>query len=305
MTTVICHNSRARLTFDRTHESLFMKRQSLALISFILFAKIAATSGGEPYHLLKEIPLGGEGGWDYLSLDAGAHRLYVSHATKVVVVDTEKDAVAGEIADTPVVHGFAIAPELGRGIASNGREAKASIVDPKTLKTISKVDTGENPDAILYDTAHKEVYTFNGRGHSATVIDAQSGKVVATIPLPGKPAAAGAHLLLFPVKWMLKDRYPSDEWLKNYHGRLAVMLGGRDEIIPNELGRRLIDGYDGPKKLWFEAEATHGDLHSGAPGGSKRGRGVLEQREMMGFTLPVRRHPWLIPPSSAGLCRLR
>jgi DNA-binding beta-propeller fold protein YncE len=167
-----------------------MKKQSLALISFILFAKIAATSGGEPYHLLKEIPVGGEGGWDYLSIDAGAHRLYISHATKVVVVDTEKDAVAGEIADTPGVHGFAIAPDLGRGFASNGREAKASIVDLKTLKTISKVDTGENPDAILYDTAHQEVYTFNGRGHSATVIDAQSGKVVATIALPGKPEFA-------------------------------------------------------------------------------------------------------------------
>jgi DNA-binding beta-propeller fold protein YncE len=146
--------------------------------------------GAEPYHFVKEIPIGGEGGWDYLSLDPAGHRLYVSHATKVVVIDTEKDTIAGEIEDTPGVHGFAIAPEFGRGFASNGREAKASIVDLKTLKTVSKVETGENPDAILYDTAHQEVYTFNGRGHSATVIGAQSGKVVATIPLPGKPEFA-------------------------------------------------------------------------------------------------------------------
>lgn len=168
-----------------------MKRYfNCILLGFISFGSITATRGGELYHFLKEIPIGGEGGWDYLSVDPAGHRLYASHATKVVVVDTEKDVVAGEIAETPGVHGFAIAPELGRGFASNGREAKASIVDLKTLKTISKVETGENPDAILYDTAHKEVYTFNGRGHSATVIDAQEGKVVATIPLPGKPEFA-------------------------------------------------------------------------------------------------------------------
>lgn len=166
-----------------------MKRYFSIILGVITFAGAAAHSG-ELYHFIKEIPIGGEGGWDYLSIDPAGHRLYVSHATKVVVVDTEKDAVAGEIADTPGVHGFAIAPELGRGFSSNGREAKASIVDLKTLKTISKAETGENPDAILYDTAHKEVYTFNGRGHSATVIDGQSGKVVATIPLPGKPEFA-------------------------------------------------------------------------------------------------------------------
>jgi DNA-binding beta-propeller fold protein YncE len=144
----------------------------------------------EPYHLLKEIPIGGDGGWDYLSIDPMAHRLYVSHATKVVVIDTEKNKVVGEVEDTPGVHGFAAAPELGRGFSSNGREAKASIVDLQTLKTLEKVTTGEGPDAILYVPTHQEVYTFNGRGHSASVIDGKSGKVTATIPLEGKPEFA-------------------------------------------------------------------------------------------------------------------
>jgi DNA-binding beta-propeller fold protein YncE len=90
------------------------------------------------------------------------------------------------------VHGFAIAADLGRGFSSNGRENKAGIVDLKTLKLIQKVDTGENPDAILYEPGRHEVYTMNGRGKSATVIDAQSGKVVATIPLEGKPESAQA-----------------------------------------------------------------------------------------------------------------
>jgi len=144
------------------------------------------------YHLLQTIPVGGEGGWDYLSVDSAAHRLYVSHGTKVVVIDTATDKVAGEIADTPGVHGFVVAPGLNRGFASNGRENKASIVDLKTLQTLSKVATGENPDAILYEPGQREVYTWDGRGHTATVFEAATGKVVATVPVGGKPEFAQA-----------------------------------------------------------------------------------------------------------------
>ena len=144
------------------------------------------------YRLVKEIPVGGEGGWDYLSIDPAARRLYVTHSSKIVVVDLDKAAIAGEIAETPGVHGFALAPELQRGFSSNGREATASIVDLTTLKTLSKVTTGENPDAILYEPGRREVYTFNGRGHSATVFTAASGAVVATIALPGTPESAVA-----------------------------------------------------------------------------------------------------------------
>ena len=159
----------------------------------ILFSlAVAVCRAGGPYHLIKEIPVGGEGGWDDLTVDSAAQRLYVSHASKVVVIDLAKDAVAGEITNTPGVHGFAVAPELNRGFSSNGRENKASVVDLKTLQTISRVDTGENPDAILFEPGQGEVYTFNGRGQSATVIDAKSEKVVATIPLGGKPEFAKA-----------------------------------------------------------------------------------------------------------------
>jgi len=160
------------------------------VLSLLWFWSAAACRAEGPYHLIKEIPVGGDGGWDYVSVDSEAGVLYVSHGTKVVVIDLKKDQVAGEIADTPGIHGFAVAPELGRGFSSNGREGKASIVDLKTLKTLSKVETGENPDAILYEPVQKEVYTFNGRGRSATVFGAESGKVVATIPLPGKPEFA-------------------------------------------------------------------------------------------------------------------
>jgi DNA-binding beta-propeller fold protein YncE len=144
----------------------------------------------EPYRFAKDIMVGGEGGWDYLSVDAAARRLYVTHGTRVVVIDMDKNAVVGEITGLQGVHGFAVARDLGRGFASSGQESKAAIVDLKTLQIIAKVETGENPDAILFEPAHKEVYTFNGRGKSVTVFEAATGAIRTTIPLSGKPEFA-------------------------------------------------------------------------------------------------------------------
>ncbi|MGD0649995.1 MAG: YncE family protein [Verrucomicrobiia bacterium] len=168
--------------------------QFIGAIAFGIAGIVAAPLYGAdgPYHLLKEIPVGGDGGWDYLSVDIAGRRLYVSHATKVVVINLDKDVVAGEITNTPGVHGLAVAPDLQRGFTSNGRSNTASIVDLKTLTTLSQVDTGQNPDGMLYEPGRQEVYMFNGRGQSATVIDAKTGKVVATIPLGGRPEFAAA-----------------------------------------------------------------------------------------------------------------
>ena len=165
---------------------------ALSLTGLLGWAATPVTAAAGPYRLLKEIPVGGDGGWDYLTVDSAGRRLYVSHTTKVVVIDLDKETVVGEITNTPGVHGLAVAPELGRGFTSNGQENKASIVDLKTLQTLSKVETGRNPDGMLYEPGRQEVYMFNGRGQSATVIDAKSGQVVATIALGGKPEFATA-----------------------------------------------------------------------------------------------------------------
>jgi len=159
---------------------------TIALVTVGLVTAANCSAQGS-YHFLKEIPITGDGGWDYLSVDSAASRLYMSHGAEVVVVDLAADTVVGRITNTPGVHGLAPAPELGRGFVSCGRENKAAIVDLKTLATLSKVDTGQNPDGLLYEPGRQEVYMFNGRGQSATVIDAKSGKVVATVPLGGKP----------------------------------------------------------------------------------------------------------------------
>jgi DNA-binding beta-propeller fold protein YncE len=136
------------------------------------------------YTKIGEILIGGSGAFDYLSVDSTAHRLYVTHGTEVVAIDTATNAIVGRIADMPRVHGIAIAPN-GRGFTSNGGENTVSIVDLKTLQTIGKVETGANPDAILYEPRHNEIYALNHTGRSATVIAADRGTVVATIPLAG------------------------------------------------------------------------------------------------------------------------
>jgi YVTN family beta-propeller protein len=171
---------------------------------FCLWLNAAAAQTN--YQFITEIPIGGEGGWDILNVDSAAHRLYLSHATKVVVLDLEKNAIAGEIADTQGVHGFLPVPELKRGFSSNGRENKSSVVDLTTLKTVEKVDTGESPDAIAYDGKKGEVYIFNHRGSSVTVIEAKSAKVVATIALGGSPEFAVADADASRVYCNLEDK---------------------------------------------------------------------------------------------------
>jgi YVTN family beta-propeller protein len=186
--------------------SKFVKVGAIALIQLISVFGVSAaetrseaksinppgtTPGGTGlYRFVREIPIGGEGGWDILTIDSTASRLYLSHATKVVVVDLSKNAVVGEIGDLPGVHAFVAVPELQRGFSSNGKESKSSVVDLTTLKTVSQIDTGQNPDAVVYEPRHGEVYVFNHTGNSVTVIDAKAATVSATIQLGGNPEFA-------------------------------------------------------------------------------------------------------------------
>jgi YVTN family beta-propeller protein len=173
-----------------------MRTRSKWLVSIISIsvslAAVALAAAGSGYHVVTTYKVGGDGGWDYLTTDADARRIYISRGTHVMVVDADSGKSVGDIADTPGVHGIALAPELGRGFVSNGREGTVSIVDIKTLATSSKVKVGDNPDAILYDPATKRVFTFNGRSQDSTAIDAASGKVLGTIKLDGKPEFAAS-----------------------------------------------------------------------------------------------------------------
>ena len=153
----------------------------------------AAAFAAPNYHVIGKIDVGGDGGWDYLTVDSAAHRLYVSHATHVVVIDLDTNKVCGDIPDTPGVHGVALAPKLNKGFISNGRGNNVTVFDLKTLKTLGQVATGQNPDAIYYDAASNRVFTFNGRSKDSTVIDAGTLKVDGTIALGDKPEFAAGE----------------------------------------------------------------------------------------------------------------
>jgi DNA-binding beta-propeller fold protein YncE len=162
--------------------------RTLGVSLLILVAAGAVVAAPEGYHLDKTFPVPGDGGWDYLSVDAAGRRVYVSHGNQVDVLDADSGEVKGTISDTKGVHGIAVAADLGRGFISNGRSDTVAIFDLKTLKRIGEdVATGKGPDAILYDPSSKRVFAFCGHGNSATVIDAAGGKVLGTIDLGGAP----------------------------------------------------------------------------------------------------------------------
>lgn len=302
--------------------------------AFLLFCSLLACSvsyAADPgYHLIKELRPGGEGGWDYLTVDPTARRLYLSRSTHVVVVDIDTDKVAGDIADTPGVHGIAIASELNRGFTSNGKADTATIFDLKTLKVLGKVKTGENPDAILYDPASKHVFTFNGRSKDATVFDAASGKVAATIALGGKPefaAADGQGRVYVNIedtnevaeidsrKFSLTKRYsikpceePTGMGLDAEHHR--VYSGCHNKvmtILDTEAGKVIAtvpigggvdgNGFDQKRGLAFSAngEGTLTVVQESAPGKFEVAETVTTQRGARTMAIDTRTHNIYLP----------
>jgi hypothetical protein len=180
---------RKRFTFFTILGSLAVA----VIFSAVVFSHAASPApAGSGYHVIKTVPIGGDGGWDYVYVDSDARRVYVSRGTHTMVLDADSYAVVGDIPDTQGVHGVAIASDLGRGFTSNGRTNDVTIFDLKTLKAIGNVKTDGNPDAILYDSVTKRVFTFNGRGKNATAINAADGTVLGAIDLRGKPEFAAA-----------------------------------------------------------------------------------------------------------------
>jgi DNA-binding beta-propeller fold protein YncE len=173
--------------------SVNLRRFILAGLACALLAAgaVPAASGPVQYGIVHEVALPGDEGWDYLALEPGGHRLFIAHGSRVLIVDADSLAVTGEIANTPGVHGIAFAPELNRGYVSAGQAGLIVVFDLKTLARLKEISaTGGNPDAILYDPATRRVFSFNGRGHNATAVDAATDTVIGTIALDARPEFA-------------------------------------------------------------------------------------------------------------------
>src|SRR5215470_8147552 len=147
---------------------------------------IVGAPGASGYHVAKTLAVGGEGGWDYTTVDSAGRRIYVSHGTHVAVLDADTKEKVGDIPDTQGVHGVAIASEFGRGYVSNGRTNNVTMFDLKSLKTLGLIPVGTNPDAIIFDPASKRVFAMNGRSGDISAINPADGKVVGTIAIGGK-----------------------------------------------------------------------------------------------------------------------
>ena len=162
-------------------------RRMLAPLALLALLAVHPAPARAEFHLLRKGTLGGEGGWDLLTLDGAGHRLYVPRGSHVMVVNTDNLTVVGDLPDTPGVHGVAVVPKLGRGFTSNGRDTSATIFDLKTLRVLRRVRVGLRPDAIVYDPASKRVFTLNGGSNDATAIDAATSAVAGTVALGGRP----------------------------------------------------------------------------------------------------------------------
>jgi DNA-binding beta-propeller fold protein YncE len=170
-----------------------MTRLSIAFAVALMFCAIASAPAADPaarYDQVRKIKIGGEGGWDFLEVDAANRKLYVARGTRVVVVDLETEKVVGEIPDTPGVHGVAFVPDLNRGFTSNGGDSTVTVFDLKSLKTLGKVKANGRPDIICFEPVSRRVLTFNHGTNDISAIDPEGMTNVGTLPAQGVPELA-------------------------------------------------------------------------------------------------------------------
>ena len=290
--------------------SLFSLSLSLLLVagcaSHVPMSTASASAASKPssgshYHVVRHIPIGGEGGWDYLTVDADGRRLFLSRGTHVMVMDLASGKVVGDIPHTDGVHGIALAPGLGRAFISNGRSSSVMIVDLANLNPIAEVKTtGERPDAIIYEPFSKRVFTFNAGGKNTTAIDAASGIVAGTIALGGKPefaASDGAGRLyvniedtnevvaLDPVALTVASRWPlagcdepSGLAIDRIHGRLFSGCGNKIMAVSDIRSGKMLTSVP----IGEGVDANAFDPATGLAFSSNGGAGTLTVARMSG-----------------------
>ncbi len=256
-------------------------------------AAASSASAQQPYRVVDRWKLGGTGGWDYLTADPGAHRLYITHGARVEVVDTGSGKPVGAITGLQGTHGVALDPEGRFGYISDGRANAVVVFDRKSLATVATIPAGTNPDGIVYEPVTKTVWAFNGRSKDASVINTATRTVVATIPLPGKPefpqadgrghvfdniedkneiVALDANAKTLTGTWPLQScESPSGMAIDTAHHRLfAVCDGGKMAVVDSDSGKQLAspaigDGpdaasYDPKRQLAFSSNGGDGTL---------------------------------------------
>jgi YVTN family beta-propeller protein len=230
--------------------------QKLAGLIFLIiaFSSLNAISQNvSGLHIVKKHAIKSNGGWDYVTVDAGGKKIYVSHGAQVNILSTVTGDSLGVIPNTNGVHGIALVKPLGKGYTSNGKDNSCTVFDLKTYAELRKITVGTNPDAIFYDEFSKKVYVFNGRSNDASVIDPATDKVVATIPLGGKPETGVSDgkgnifvnsettnevVVINAKTYKVENRYkindgdePSGLAIDRITGRLFIGCGGNQTMV--------------------------------------------------------------------------
>lgn len=269
-----------------------MKKITNSIACLLLLSSLQLVKAQTAYKSINKIKLEGDGGWDFLSADESAARLYVSHSSKVQVVDLKTGNLVGTIPDTKGVHGITIAQDLNKGFISNGKDSSVTVFDITTLATLAKVQvTGKKPDAILYDKFSHKVFVFNAGSNNATVLDAKTNAIVASIAFEGNPEVAvsdekgkvyvniestatvdviNASTLKTEASWKLdKGEEPTGLALDIKHQRLFSVCANKLMVILDAANGKVItslpigEGVDG---VAFDAEKERAYSSNGGDG---------------------------------------
>ncbi|MBB5343751.1 YncE family protein [Tunturibacter empetritectus] len=235
--------------------------------AFVLFSMLAAAqpsfaavSPDAPFKLREVWKIGGDGSWDYMTVDSQAHILYVARLDRVMLVDTRTGKLITEISSLQHVHGVAFDEEGKVGYISDGGAGTVLVFDRATYKILATIPAGKNPDAVLFEPTQRRVFTFNGISHDATVIDAATNHVIATLPMPGKPEFSvtdgsgnvfvniengsailrlDAKTLTITARWPLSPgEGPSGLAIDTEHHRLfSVCDNGKMAILDSQTGK--------------------------------------------------------------------
>lgn len=190
---------------------------------FVLTVATSAQSAPPLYKQVARFEVGGEGGWDYITYDASSDRLFVGHSTEITVVDASTGRKTGSVPANGA-HGAAIVPEKNLGFSTNGRAGTVTVFDLKTLEPKEQIKAGQNPDAIIYDEYSKKVVVMNGGSKDLMVIDPDSLKVIATVPLGGKLEEAvsdPAHVYVNVEDTAEIVSVDSKSWKEDHRWKLA------------------------------------------------------------------------------------
>jgi YVTN family beta-propeller protein len=169
------------------HTRLIPALSAAALALAAALPAVAQSTAPGHYAITNRFPVGGDGGWDYLTIDTAGHRLFITRTDRVMVVDQATGKLLGEIPGLHRGHGVAFAYPTGHGFVTSGADSTVTMFDLKTLAVLGTATAAVDDDAVLYDPVSKHVFTMNGDAGSATVIDAKTGKRIRNIPLGGKP----------------------------------------------------------------------------------------------------------------------